>query len=144
MAWCPKCDNFMLFPNSHRCPPEFVCEPADTKGYGEGYEQTICASDAEAAAEKFCEQWDAGGDYDIIRGGEFEVKVTDRGGDVTYWHIVAESVPSYSAYASKTYPLASVDERSQSQDPEEGLGPKAASAVPAQQGDAQTLSGQPS
>lgn len=101
MTWCTKCDTYMLFPNSHKCPPMFICEPQDNF-YGDGCEREICEINPQYAAQKFCEAWDSEGDYDIIRSGEFRVKVTDpRNNEVTYWDIVAEAVPQYTAYKQK-------------------------------------------
>ena len=96
MAWCKDCEDYMLYPSSHVCPPMFLSELID--GYSEAHPTR--AHNAQAAAEKFCELHDAGGDYDIISTGEAEVRVTDpRTGEVTLWDITAESVPSYSANA---------------------------------------------
>ena len=97
MAWCSNCQGYK-FSDGHVCPPTFLCEEI-------GCDRDpieVHAHYASDAAEKFCELLDGYGDYDIIRAGEAQIKVTDpRTKEVTVWDIVAESVPNYSAYAAK-------------------------------------------
>lgn len=95
MTWCKTCGDYMLFPETHRCLPLFVVQENG------GYDPVdVYAFDESAAAEKYCEQSDAGGgDYSIIRAGETTLKVTDpRTGAVSEWAISAESVPQYTAH----------------------------------------------
>lgn len=116
MPWCRTCEEYMLYPNSHVCPPTFLCR-MDDRGYSDDDATQVCARDAERAAEKYCEQWDSGGDYDVIRSGSANVKVTDpRTGEATFWEIVAESVPQYTAYSR----AASALEARQGTDAERG------------------------
>lgn len=56
----------------------------------------VYARDPEDAAEKFAEERDQGGDYDIIRGGSAEIEVREQGSTETYIvDVAAESVPQY-------------------------------------------------
>lgn len=88
----------MLFPNSHQCPPVYVCGPADRDGYGDGYDREIFARDPEFAAEKFAEEWDSE-EYHMLRtNSELSVRVVSPSGDVSFWSVTAESVPTYNAY----------------------------------------------
>lgn len=99
MPFCRSCGDFMFSEERHTCPPAFLCR-IDDRGYEDGDEIEVHARDAESAAEKFCDEYDSGGDYTIISAGQAMVKVTDpRSGVSTFWDIVAESVPSYTAYA---------------------------------------------
>lgn len=131
MSWCKLCNNYMLFPDRHQCPPAFVCQPADEGLYGDGNQITVHSRDAEGAAEQFAEQWDSDGDCEILRSGTgFEVKVTAPGGEVTYWSVCGESVPSYSADRSEEFPRDSdgSGEAGQTRSGAEGLDPEGDSA----------------
>ena len=97
MPFCDRCNGWSVNLTHHRCPPTWTCEPADSFNYGEGYQQKVIAHDAELAAEKFAENWDSEGDYDILRGREFGVKVTAADGAETFWEVTGESVPNYTA-----------------------------------------------
>jgi hypothetical protein len=92
VSWCKTCDNFMLFPNSHRCPPAFECEN-DYHG-----SHVIRAIDSRAAAEKFADECDSNGDYTCVQGSPMLVKVTAADGTVEHFEVEGESVPSYTAY----------------------------------------------
>jgi len=97
---CKTCGSWMMFPNSHRCPPKFDVIDADG-GYGKDpwqWAKAIFAHDAETAAEKYADQSDCEGDYSIIRGNEATILVRDEAGEITRWTVTGESVPSYSAY----------------------------------------------
>lgn len=102
-AFCKVCGHFMMFPDSHRCPPMWECWSED---YGETRErsaQKVRASDAEEAAEKYAEQSDEGGDYTIIKGSPVDVCVVPLGAPAgtkpSRFHVEGESVPEYTASA---------------------------------------------
>ena len=96
---CRTCGQWMMFPDTHRCPPLF--HVIDPHGYGDAdpweYAAPIYARDAEAAAEKWADQHDCEGDYTIIRGSPATVHVRDAEGAVTRWIVSGESVPEYTA-----------------------------------------------
>lgn len=97
---CKTCGEFGWFDRSagnHACSPIWE---ARLFGAGDDEWMDVHADDAETAAEKFCEQYDSGGDYDIIRCGSAEVEVRKPGdAEASLWDISAESVPEYHAYA---------------------------------------------
>ena len=97
MSECKRCGRY-LFSGECRCQRFEVVIPWRGK-VDDGQDwQSICAMDAETAAEKFAERSDCdGGDYTIIRNGEGEVWVRDSDGAVTKWDIEAEAVPTYTA-----------------------------------------------
>lgn len=100
---CQNCGDYgwfgVRFGTQHRCSPIWE---ARLFGAGDDEWYEIHADDAETAAEKFCNQYDSGGDYDIIRCGSAEVEVRKPGeGAITLWDISAESVPEYHAYERK-------------------------------------------
>lgn len=98
---CAKCDNWMMFPDSHRCPPKFEVIDADG-GYGDDpwrWAKTIYAHQPDDAAEKYADESDCEGDYTIIRGSPATILVRDSQGNVTHWEVSGESVPSYTAHA---------------------------------------------
>lgn len=97
---CTTCGNWMMFPKSHRCPPAFQVLCADEKWDDDewAWASTYYAHDAEAAAEKFAEDYDSNGDYTCVSGNDLTVDVRNAEGVVTRWTVHGESVPSYSAY----------------------------------------------
>ena len=99
---CKTSGAWMMFPNSHRCPPAYDVIDEDG-GYGDDAWQWACkifARDPESAAEKWADQHDCEGDYTIIRGTEAVVSVRDEQGNVTRWIVSGESVPEYTARAA--------------------------------------------
>jgi hypothetical protein len=100
---CPHCRENGWFDRpfgNHTCSPVWE---ARLFGAGDDEWLDVRADDAETAAEKFCDQYDSGGDYDIIRSGSAEVEVRKPGEEaITLWDISAESVPEYHAYPRRT------------------------------------------
>jgi hypothetical protein len=95
---CKTCGEHGWFDQAfgnHVCPPIWEASMVGDDDWHE-----VRAADAETAAEKFCQQYDSGGDYDIIRRGsaEVEVRKPGDGGEVTVWDVTAESVPEYRAW----------------------------------------------
>lgn len=82
---------------------KYECRFADTKHYGEDWRE-IEAPTPSMAAEKFAEDYDRRGDYDIVRlgssDGPVEIKCSD--GSIIKYDIIAEIVPRYYARAAKT------------------------------------------
>jgi hypothetical protein len=96
MTWCKKCNEFMMYPERHQCPPTFeVCQPDCDPDYWE----TIMAKDAGLAAEKWAEADDCNSaEYLIIGGDDATVLVRKLGEQETQKFIVtAEAVPEYYA-----------------------------------------------
>lgn len=83
---------------AHKCAPIWEAHMHETKWQDDWSE--VHANDAEEAASKFAEEYDRGGDYDIIRRGSAEIEVRKQGDEtVTLVDVSAESVPQYRAYA---------------------------------------------
>jgi hypothetical protein len=102
---CKTCSSYGWL-GSHKCDPVW-----EARIYGDGddwYE--VHASDAEDAAARFAEEYDQGGDYDIIKRGSAEVEVRKQGEEVIQLiDVTAESVPQYSAWERRTTPDTSGD-----------------------------------
>lgn len=106
---CPTCQKHD-FLSRHKCAPAW-----EARVFGDGDEwNEVHGWDAEDAAAKFAEQYDEGGDYDIIRRGSAEIEVRKQGDEaITLVDISAESVPQYSAHARQVdTALPSHDEKS--------------------------------
>ena len=97
---CPVCRKYD-WTDTHRCAPVWEARLHETRGEEEWTE--VHASDAEEAAEKFCEQYDRDGEYGIINSGSAEVEVRKPGDDaVTRFDVSAETIPQYSARELKS------------------------------------------
>ncbi len=99
---CPTCDEYgwfdMQHSRNHTCAPTWEAR-IFTRQYEEEW-TSVHGLDAEEAAAKFCEQYDAGGDYDIVRRGGDEIEVRKSEGDeVIIVDVSAESVPHYYGHA---------------------------------------------
>lgn len=94
--FCPKCDGYNGFkPELHKCPPTWEVFVEDYHGDDDGIE--VCAHDAEEAAEKAIEEWDAQGDYTCIGGEEITVTVKGSDGSIKKFYVTGRSSPSYYA-----------------------------------------------
>jgi len=96
MAWCNICNDFMLYPDTHKCPPIFeVCQHE----YDPDYWMKIRARDEAMAAEKWAEQDDCeSSEYQIVRGTDTEVWVRKWGeSEIKRFMVSGESVPEYTA-----------------------------------------------
>lgn len=91
--WPPRdCDAHYIL--THSCPPMWEARIFETKWENDWVE--VRARDAEQAATKFAEQYDQGGDYDIIQRGGDEIEVRKSGDDkIVMVDVSAESVPHY-------------------------------------------------
>jgi len=87
----------MLHPEVHQCPPTFEVLIEDYHGDDDGIK--VSAFDAEEAAEKAIEEWDAEGDYTCAGGSEVNVTVKGSDGSVKKFVVTAEACPEY--YASE-------------------------------------------
>lgn len=98
---CNTCKEFMTFGrSSHRCQPKFFCwvEHIDGTAYMQQEDSwTVHAYDAEAAAEKFSEQWDWQDCEPLMLNGAAMVLVTAMDGETKRFSIEGEMVPSYHA-----------------------------------------------
>lgn len=93
MSWCKQCNEYMLFPSSHKCLPAWDCwhEWATEEDSRRAF-----AHDAEGAAEKYAARYDSdNSEYPEER----EIFVRPHGSDDKPKRFVVflESVPSYSA-----------------------------------------------
>lgn len=94
---CTTCGEWGWFNRpslNHVCAPRWearLYEPRFQEDWRE-----VFAHDIEAAAAKFCEIYDQGGDYDILRrrSAEVEVRKYDTG-KIVIVDIRADSVPQY-------------------------------------------------
>lgn len=109
MSWCNRCGDLMLNAygprglfRSHTCPPAWRVWCIDD-GETEEDARTVYATHAEAAAEKWAEQLDQGGNYLIVGGAVMTVGVRqDTGeGEAAYFVVGGEAVPSYHAKPMK-------------------------------------------
>jgi len=95
-SFCSKCDQYNGYkPEFHKCPPLFEVLIKDYHGDDDGMQ--VNAYDAEEAAEKAIEDWDAEGDYTCIGGEEINVTVKSSDGSVKKFVVTGESCPSYHA-----------------------------------------------
>ena len=95
---CRTCGKFGT-EGVHKCPQIWEVRLYETRWEEDWIE--VHAADAEDAATTFAEQYDQGGDYDIIRRGSAEVEVRKLGEtEVTQWDIQAESIPQYHAWSA--------------------------------------------
>lgn len=96
---CPKCHEFMVIPDRHKCPPIFEVRRDED---GDEWE-AIRAFDHESAAKKWG-QWDdcESADYSIANGNEATVLVREVGSeDVKRFVVSGESTIVYSAREAK-------------------------------------------
>lgn len=92
---CEICGQWSLYPNQHKCPPLWKVWP---NHYEEEDAWEIRAADANAAACLWADEYDSGGDYTIVGGGEETVTVKGEDGTEEKFVVQGESVPQY--YAS--------------------------------------------
>lgn len=93
--WCPICGRIRFTVEKHACPPKWeVCDPNDDP---EDW-RSIYATDAEDAAERFCDEVDPHGDYQYASTGHAD-KILVRGADgqVQAFYVSAEAVVQYHA-----------------------------------------------
>ncbi len=93
MPHCNICKEWMLYPESHKCPPEYEVWGDDYSG--DDY-TIIMANSPEEAGEKYADEFDAYGDYTIVNGSELEVKIRKKGDEEWKTYILSgEPVPQY-------------------------------------------------
>lgn len=102
MSYCDRCGNFVMA-SFVKCeckpfeaqrnwgPKPWETPPEDGNWHG------LHARDAEEAAERFAETYDAEGDYPFLSARHGRVWVRDPDGTVTRWEIEAEAEPVYTA-----------------------------------------------
>lgn len=95
MDRCPRCKDWMVFPDTHRCRPQWqVWQEGEEKDDA----STFFAFDAAKAAEMWADDYDCNGDYDIVRGSPATVFVQGDDGVEHKFEVIGESVPQYTAY----------------------------------------------
>lgn len=98
--WCKTCGEYMIWPDSHRCPPAWEIKHEEWLG---DELKTVHAHDAQAAGEKYARVTDSYGDYTIVGGSEEEVKIrkaatpTEEPGPWETYILSGEPVPEYRA-----------------------------------------------
>lgn len=70
--WCKTCGEFMIWPDTHQCPPRWEIKHEEYLG-----EETkfVHAHDAESAGEKYGRVTDNYGDYELANGGTHDVEI---------------------------------------------------------------------
>lgn len=92
---CKVCEEWG-WTDKHSCPPIWEARIFETKWQEDWHE--VRANSPERAAQKFAEEYDCHGDYDILKRGSEEVEVRKQGEEtITLVDISAESVPTYYA-----------------------------------------------
>lgn len=94
-SWCKTCGRFMLYPDTHRCPPLFDArwEECDDDEWEQFREY-----DHDKVAERYAERRDADGDYNIVSGSDIIVLVRKHGeDDIKRFNVSGHSVPEYTA-----------------------------------------------
>jgi hypothetical protein len=97
--FCMTCGEFLYSSGRHACPPVYEAR-FDRPEKDDRDWQNVRARGAEAAAEKFAEEYDIYNEYNILRQGdrcEEIAEVRDGEGAITRWRITAESLPHYYA-----------------------------------------------
>lgn len=97
MTRCPHCKNYMMFPNSHKCPPKWNVWPDH---YDKEDARSLHATTAKEAVELWADDWDGGNDYTIVGGSPEIVHVEGEDGVVQKFRVMGEMVRRYSAYAA--------------------------------------------
>ncbi|HYE38252.1 hypothetical protein [Methylocaldum sp.] len=92
--FCRTCDTYRW--RGHTCYPMYECRASDAMGGDDDRWTPVNAYDEEAAAARFVEEYDEGGDYPYLSAGSGEVLVR-RGDERWSVFIEAESRPHYSA-----------------------------------------------
>lgn len=94
---CTTCGEWGWFNRpslNHVCAPRWearLYEPRFNEEWSEVY-----AQDIEGAAARFCETYDQGGDYDVLRRGSAEIEVRKYDTDkIVVVDVSAENVPHY-------------------------------------------------
>jgi hypothetical protein len=98
--FCNVCGEWMPL-DHHTCPPIwYVRLSGDLLNDNP---KKVYAENARKAAERFCMQHDARGDYDIIHGGGTEVIVLDEDRQsANVYRVDARSEPTYSAMLKRS------------------------------------------
>ena len=95
---CPTCKEFMLYPDSHRCAPQWeVWQPDNDETRDDGA-RTVRGHDVEEVVRRWASQRDSDGDYSIVGGSPAVVCVARTGSDdVRYLRVEGYTVPEYRA-----------------------------------------------
>jgi len=103
---CPECReliwNFNGREDPHKCKPKWFVWCDDQEDEDDA--GIIHATDSEAAAEKYTEEYDQDGEYSVVSGSPITVHVRPayRAGDVEHFEVHGESVPEYRATKLET------------------------------------------
>ncbi len=88
--WCPKCEEYTVDLRFHQCPPTWLVRLPSY--HDDGFDEVL-ADNAEQAAQKFAEQYDQGGDYNVVGGSPIDVFVSGPNGeDEKKFHVEGEAV----------------------------------------------------
>lgn len=99
LKWCSKCGAAMFGTYTHVCAPLWEVWEEDYHG---GWDEAtvVRGADAQAAAEKYAEEDDACGDYEIVGGRKApRVRVRPQGdeGEGETYEVEGESIADYTA-----------------------------------------------
>ena len=100
---CPHCGRVMLYPDTHKCHPQWEVCFGDTVDEAINYGvHTVYAFDVVDATETAAEEDDIGsGEYTIVRNGESKAWARKLGdSDWISLVVYGESVPQYTAHES--------------------------------------------
>lgn len=95
-CWCKTCGTFMMYPDNHKCPPQWEVWSKD-QGETRLYARKVYANDAAEAAEKWAGEDDSYGDHDICGGHPETVFVAQSLGKISTYIVEGEVVPQYYA-----------------------------------------------
>ena len=93
--FCPKCQAYMNFPESHKCPPTWDVELHDENI--RLWTGSVIAVDASAAAEKAAAEYDREERNLIMSGDVIQADVILEDGSIQTYDVDGFPVPSYSA-----------------------------------------------
>lgn len=97
---CPDCKEYPTFGmERHTCAPIWVVHKQDYHGDDWRDGDQVRARHQETAASKWADEYDSGGDYDIV-AGRYQPIVSVRredGGDVKWFRLYGEAVAHYYA-----------------------------------------------
>lgn len=102
-VFCKVCGGFIYHGKGqgHTCPPcwdIWEVEEGDEGEEGREYADKMYGRDAGEAVERWAQQEDARGDYDIVGGSPATVHVAEVGSaEVATWVVEGRSVPEYTA-----------------------------------------------
>lgn len=108
---CRRCGEYVFNFERHTCPPLWLVWCPEM-GEDRDDADDIYARDAETAAKRWARAFDAGGDYDIVRGAQYIVHVLQAGVAETLrtFRVHGETVPEYHATSVDEHRTPAIDD----------------------------------